>query len=68
MRTTRKIMVAPAAAAALLFGLQTALMPVHAEEMKHDMTKHDMGAMTAVPPAAMPTPATRRRWTQCIAR
>jgi uncharacterized protein (DUF305 family) len=49
MRTTRKIMLAPAAAA-LLFGLQTTLMPVHAEEMKHDMTKHDTGAMTTASP------------------
>jgi len=49
MRTTRKIMLAPAIAA-LLFGLQAALMPVHAEEMKHDTSKHDMGAMTAASP------------------
>jgi len=51
MRTTRKIMLAPVAAT-LLFGLQTTLMPVHAEEMKHDMTKHDMGAMTAASPGS----------------
>jgi uncharacterized protein (DUF305 family) len=46
---TRKIMLAPAAAA-LLFGLQATVMPAHAEEMKHDMSKHDMGAMMAASP------------------
>lgn len=48
MRTTRKIMLAPAAA--LLFGLQATLMPVHAEEMKHDMSKGDMSTMTTASP------------------
>jgi uncharacterized protein (DUF305 family) len=46
---TRKIMLVPAAAA-LLFGLQATVMPAHAEEMKHDMSKHDMGAMMAASP------------------
>jgi uncharacterized protein (DUF305 family) len=40
----RKIMLAPIAATALL-ALQFAASPANAEDMKHDMTKHDMGAM-----------------------
>jgi uncharacterized protein (DUF305 family) len=42
----RKIMPAPIAATALL-ALQFAASPTNAEDMKHDMTKHDMGAMAA---------------------
>lgn len=51
MRMIRKIMLAPIAATALL-ALQFAASPANAEEMKHDMTKHDMGAMMAASPGA----------------
>jgi uncharacterized protein (DUF305 family) len=46
MRITRNILLSPAAATMLL-ALQFAGAPALAEEMKHDMTKHDMGAMMA---------------------
>ncbi|MHA6686271.1 CopM family metallochaperone [Mesorhizobium sp. A556] len=51
MHPIRKIMLAPAAATMLL-ALQFAASPVHAEEMKHDMSTHDMGAMAASSGAA----------------
>jgi uncharacterized protein (DUF305 family) len=46
MRIARNILLSPAAAMMLL-ALQFAGAPAQAEEMKHDMTKHDMGAMAA---------------------
>jgi uncharacterized protein (DUF305 family) len=49
MPIARNILLAPAAATMLL-ALHFAGAPANAEEMKHDMSKHDMGAMMAASP------------------
>lgn len=53
-------------AAGMLLAVFLESIPSQAQETKHDMGAHDMGAMGAQ--GASTDSPTRRRWTRCTAR